>query len=310
MSADVQQLPVAVVPAADALSSGSATASPPCEVAPTRSSSTATKPIKSYLLLYNVAKKQNFGQIIRSAMAFGVEEVGVVGAKKISDLQLFGNQGTSLHCSFRWFTTLEEAKEFYRTVSDAEICGIEIGADSRPVFQKVNEGWNKPVGETSKRGISCSTAATEAAATKSNQDTQVPAEKDEKDEEPRSSSRFSILSGITPFRKSTVFMVGNEGTGMNPQQMAVCDFFVYIPQHTRTTASLNVLVACSIVLHHFALFADFDTSPMEGAKFVVDDPPDKLEQYRNPSDAMKAEIEQKRVERAKKKQKNEAVGQE
>merc|ERR1712107_309029 len=57
----------------------------------------SSKAIRSYLLLYNVSKKQNFGQIIRSAMAFGVEEVGVVGAKKISDLQLFGNQAP--HCT-------------------------------------------------------------------------------------------------------------------------------------------------------------------------------------------------------------------
>jgi len=244
-------------------------------------------------------------------MALGVKEVGVVGAKKISDLQLFGNQGTSLHSNFRWFTTLEEAKEFYRTERDAEMCGIEIGAESRPVFHKLAGEGNKLDSETSKMKGSGSATLSSAAATKSYQDIQGSAAKDERDEEPSSRSRFSIVSGITPFRKSTVFMVGNEGTGMNPQQMAVCDFFVYIPQYTRTTASLNVLVACSIVLHHFALFAEFETAPMEGAKFVVDAPPDKLEQYRNPSEQMKAEIEQKREERAaKKKQRIEAGGEE
>lgn len=305
MSADIPQLAVA----ADAFLPRSAEGSPSCNMVPTTSSPTVTKPIRSYLLLYNVAKKQNFGQIIRSAMALGVEEVGVVGAKKISDLQLFGNQGTSLHCNFRWFTTLEEAKEFYRSERDAEMCGIEIGAESRPVFHKVAGLGNKLDSETSKMKGRGST--TSAVATKSCQDMQGSAENDERDEDPSSRSCFSIVSGITPFRKSTVFMVGNEGTGMNPQQMAVCDFFVYIPQYTRTTASLNVLVACSIVLHHFALFAEFETAPMEGAKFVVDAPPDKLEQYRNPSEQMKAEIEQKREERAaKKKQRIEEGGEE
>ena len=32
----------------------------------------------------------------------------------------------------------------------------------------------------------------------------------------------------------------------------MCDFFVYIPQYGGGTASLNVTVAASIVLQHFA----------------------------------------------------------
>lgn len=50
-------------------------------------------------------------------------------------------------------------------------------------------------------------------------------------------------------------MLGNEGQGLSPRQMALCDSFVYIPQYGAGTASLNVAVACSIVLHHFALWA-------------------------------------------------------
>ncbi len=40
--------------------------------------------------------------------------------------------------------------------------------------------------------------------------------------------------------------------------MDICDFFVYIPQYGAGTGSLNVTVAASIVLHHFAgvLFSD------------------------------------------------------
>lgn len=53
----------------------------------------------------------------------------------------------------------------------------------------------------------------------------------------------------------TAFMLGNEGQGLSPRQMALCDSFVYIPQYGAGTASLNVAVACSIVLHHFALWA-------------------------------------------------------
>lgn len=53
----------------------------------------------------------------------------------------------------------------------------------------------------------------------------------------------------------TAFMLGNEGHGMTDRQMALCDRFVYISQYGAGTASLNVAVAASIVLHQFALWA-------------------------------------------------------
>jgi hypothetical protein len=67
----------------------------------------------------------------------------------------------------------------------------------------------------------------------------------------------------------TAFMLGNEGQGMSPKQMSLCDSFVYIPQHGEGTASLNVAVACSIVLHHFAVWASYPEREREGHKFVV-----------------------------------------
>lgn len=56
----------------------------------------------------------------------------------------------------------------------------------------------------------------------------------------------------SPFRGPTAFMLGNEGIGMSDKQMATCDRFVYIPQHGAGTASLNVAVAASIVMHRFS----------------------------------------------------------
>ena len=32
-----------------------------------------------------------------------------------------------------------------------------------------------------------------------------------------------------PFKGDTLFMLGNEGSGLNENQMAICDYFVYIP---------------------------------------------------------------------------------
>jgi tRNA G18 (ribose-2'-O)-methylase SpoU len=55
-----------------------------------------------------------------------------------------------------------------------------------------------------------------------------------------------------PFKGDTAFFLGNEGTGIIPVHREVCDHFVYIPQYTEKTASLNVGVAAGIVFHHFA----------------------------------------------------------
>jgi tRNA G18 (ribose-2'-O)-methylase SpoU len=47
------------------------------------------------------------------------------------------------------------------------------------------------------------------------------------------------------------FLMGNEGHGLNSKQMESCEAFVVIPQYGGGTASLNVNVAASIVLHRF-----------------------------------------------------------
>ena len=69
-----------------------------------------------------------------------------------------------------------------------------------------------------------------------------------------------------PFTGSTAFMVGNEGEGLLPKQMALCDRLVYVPQHG-TAVSLNVNVAGAIVLHHFAQWAGLPEMPRQGHQF-------------------------------------------
>ena len=74
-----------------------------------------------------------------------------------------------------------------------------------------------------------------------------------------------------PFKGSTLFVVGNEGTGLNVNQKEICDHFVYIPQYTEKTASLNVAIAGSIVMEHFAVWACFTEKPQKGEKYVTDE---------------------------------------
>ena len=65
----------------------------------------------------------------------------------------------------------------------------------------------------------------------------------------------AVSVATLPFSGPTAFILGNEGSGMSAAQCAVCDGFVYIPQHGPGTASLNVAVAAGIVLHRFAEWA-------------------------------------------------------
>lgn len=78
-----------------------------------------------------------------------------------------------------------------------------------------------------------------------------------------------------PFKGPTAFLLGNEGHGLTQDEMKLCDWFVYIPQHGRGTASLNVAVAASIVLYGFATWAKYAEAPREGYKYTLAPRPDR-----------------------------------
>eukprot|EP01018_Ginkgo_biloba_P039851 Gb_11456 [translate_table: standard] len=167
-----------------------------------------SKQVESFIIVHNVAKRHNIGTMARSATAFGVSELILVGRK---DYNAFGSHGSTLHLQFQHFRTLLEARQYLKG-KDCDICGVEIADGAVAVHQH-------------------------------------------------------------PFRKSTAFLLGNEGTGLSDKEMEICDFFVYISQYGCGTASLNVTVAASIVLHHFAVWAGFPERRRDGQKFVVAERP-------------------------------------
>lgn len=57
--------------------------------------------------------------------------------------------------------------------------------------------------------------------------------------------------------------------------MRHCDDFVYIGQYGPGTASLNVYVAASIVLHHFALWAGYEERSRTGQKYDLGEKPQR-----------------------------------
>ncbi|KAH9683123.1 SpoU methylase domain-containing protein [Citrus sinensis] len=173
--------------------------------------------IESYVVVHNIAKRHNVGTLARSATAFGVSEMILVGRR---DFNAFGSHGSTSHVNFRHFHSLSDARVFLKS-KDCDICGVEITDNAVDVTQH-------------------------------------------------------------PFKKSTAFLLGNEGMGLSAKECEICDFFVYIPQYGGGTASLNVTVAASIVLHHFgalqllisqiwsiAVWAGFSERTRDGNKYVV-----------------------------------------
>ena len=190
---------------ADVADSGGSSATSVAEIS---GAPMATRPsASSILVLHNVAKKKNFGELIRTAAAMGVEEVVVVGAAKLA---MHGHQGCAARVRFSHFDHFRSACAYLHDVRGASLCGVEITPDAQPVQQH-------------------------------------------------------------PFRGTTAFLMGNEGHGLTPPQLAACDHYVYIPQHSDATASLNVNAAAAVVLHHFAMWAALPEAPRDGFKYVLGD---------------------------------------
>ncbi|KAI6693168.1 hypothetical protein NL676_020878 [Syzygium grande] len=185
--------------------------------------------VESYVVVHNIAKRHNVGTLARSATAFGVSELIVVGRR---DFNAFGSHGSTSHLAFRHFHSLPEARSFLKE-KDCDICGVEITDDAVAVNQH-------------------------------------------------------------PFKRSTAFLVGNEGTGLSAKECEICDFFVYIPQYGCGTASLNVTVAASIVLHQFGVWAGFSERIRDGNKFVVAEKPAKQVKRNFCAETMDAIIEERK----------------
>jgi len=68
------------------------------------------------------------------------------------------------------------------------------------------------------------------------------------------------------FSNDTVFIMGNESTGIRDEIMGKCDYCVFVPQFG-AGASINVNVACGIVLNAFNR-RNRNFNPIQGSKFI------------------------------------------
>jgi tRNA G18 (ribose-2'-O)-methylase SpoU len=98
-----------------------------------------TEGSRGYLLLHNISKRNNVGNIIRSACAFGLDKVFFISnrpdskkVKILKEFKMFGNQGTYKEIDYEPFGSLEECKETLNK-KGIRICGVEIGEGSLPI---------------------------------------------------------------------------------------------------------------------------------------------------------------------------------
>mmetsp|Transcript_26311 Transcript_26311/g.47165 ORF Transcript_26311/g.47165 Transcript_26311/m.47165 type:complete len:203 (+) Transcript_26311:1433-2041(+) len=91
---------------------------------------------KSYLVLHNVSKKHNVGMLLRSAAAFNISEIVVVGSRKIPT---FGSQGTAKRHLYRQMGSLAELKAFLNE-SGVRLCGVEIMPTAVNIWEKQFSG--------------------------------------------------------------------------------------------------------------------------------------------------------------------------
>lgn len=82
------------------------------------------------LILHNVGKKNNVGDILRTAAAFGVLDVFIVGMRK---LMMYGSHGSAHNLRFHSCSTLDDAARFLREERGYTIAGIEISDEAEPV---------------------------------------------------------------------------------------------------------------------------------------------------------------------------------
>ena len=167
------------------------------------------KPHTCAIMIHNTSMKRNVGGIIRTAAAFGVNQIIFVGKKK--SMQTFGAHGCQRRMHTLYFDRLNDAVSYVHDSLRCSIVGIEIRPEA-----------------------------------------------------------LSLRENSPPFHGNTCFLLGNEGFGLSEQDASICDYFVYIPHAGSGTGSLNVSVACSLVLYQFKMvYCNAPEAAREDSKYLV-----------------------------------------
>jgi tRNA G18 (ribose-2'-O)-methylase SpoU len=161
--------------------------------------------VRIYLVIVNIGKFQNVRAMVNTAVAFGCNEILLVGQAKNSERLIKQTNSSHDHdhddniskC-LRQFCKWKNCVE-YLQLKKIFLIGVEIDETSQPLN---DEYFDNHVPRSDDIGI----------------------------------------------------LLGNEGQGILPKYMKECSALIRIPQYGAGTASLNVNVATTIVLHRFNLW--------------------------------------------------------
>eukprot|EP00040_Diaphanoeca_grandis_P042310 m.264674 g.264674 ORF g.264674 m.264674 type:complete len:308 (-) comp57525_c0_seq1:75-998(-) len=84
----------------------------------------------SFLIIHHISKKSNGWGVVRSAVAFGIRMVIVVGSDKMN---AFGCKGSDRYMEFKHFSRLEHAHHYVKDELSADVVGIEICDEAKPL---------------------------------------------------------------------------------------------------------------------------------------------------------------------------------
>lgn len=179
-----------------------------------------TKKPELHVLVYNVAKTNNVGNIIRSAVAFGA--TNVIGAYISTSLRLTKWIMSPLYLCL--LGILSSIITYQLSLTFQHICLSPVVGD-RKIQTFGNHNTTDYIKFTYYDKLSEAVEKIHEKGFKI-----VGVEIGDKAQDVTTH----------PFQGNTVLMFGNEGHGMDAKQLAVCDQLVYIPQYGKGTASLNV----------------------------------------------------------------------
>ncbi|CAD2111868.1 RNA methyltransferase, putative [Plasmodium vinckei] len=89
---------------------------------------------KMYVVIYNIGKKKNIGNIVRSCVAFNVSEIFVVGRNK-KETSFFGSMGTHGYIKIRYFINMIELKQYLNN-NNILLYACEITNQSIPITEQ------------------------------------------------------------------------------------------------------------------------------------------------------------------------------
>mmetsp|Transcript_28689 Transcript_28689/g.60857 ORF Transcript_28689/g.60857 Transcript_28689/m.60857 type:complete len:285 (-) Transcript_28689:164-1018(-) len=222
--------------------------------------SIATLPTRPtpYLIITNISKRRNIQSLLQIAISFGCPIIFVVGQKAFD----FDPHGADIPTVIKdvircgrvkiiRFDSLEECVWHIKSLP----CAVVVGGEDCSEFDVEND--------TSAIAAAAAAPTTPGTSSEmiSNATPPPPQPKSNCSSITKHKQTIQII-GVEidntsqnlenePFTTSVAFMMGNEGSGMTAKQMSFCDGFVRISQYGGGTASLNVSVAASLVLHRF-----------------------------------------------------------